>query len=93
MQEEDANHYQKRKSKDVKQIAYACIVGVPGHIAINCPNRPKHQVNQNSTMPKFNLVRPSENSLPSPIVSNNFINPTLSHSFEVLSQVEEELNK
>ena len=27
-QHEDKDHYQMRKSKDVKQIAYACIVGV-----------------------------------------------------------------
>jgi hypothetical protein len=67
--------------------------GGPGHIAINCPNRPKHQVNQISTIPKFNPVRPSENNLASPLVSNTLINPILSNSFEVLSQVEEELNE
>ena len=86
-QHEDEHRYQMRKSRDVEQIAYVCIVGVgPGHIAINCPNRPKCQVKQILTTPA------TSESTPTRISKNNLHSSTLSNRFEVLSQLEEELN-
>ena len=64
--------------------------GGPGHIAVNCPHRPRRQVNQivassDSTKPESISVRISD----SPDSTNI---PNLANKFDVLSQLEEELN-
>ena len=71
--------------------------GGPGHIVVNCPHRPKRQVNQivassNYIKPDSIAIFDSPNS-PSSINSPNSTNsPNLSNKFDVLSQLEEELN-
>jgi hypothetical protein len=67
----------------------------PGHIAINRHNRPQCQVNQIITKPESIPVRISENNLNSPIqLPNREDNSSsLSNRFEVLSQLEDELNE
>ena len=61
--------------------------GGPGHIVVNCPHRPRRQVNQitastnNTKLESISLgVYGSSNS------------PSLSNKFEILNQPEEELN-
>ena len=73
-----ADHYRKKKSSNVEQIDYA------GHIAANCPHRLRRQVNQltDSTKPESISLGMSDSSN----------SPSLSNKFEILSQLEEELN-
>ena len=59
----------------------------PGHIAVNCPHRPRRQVNQIAA--STNSTKPESISLG---VSDSPNSPSLSNKFEVLSQLEEELN-
>ena len=80
--------------------------GGPGHIAVNCPNRPKRQVNQiiactNSTKPEsvslgvsdsLNNTKTESTSLGMHESSNSTYSPNLVNKFDVLSQLEEELN-
>ena len=56
-----------------------------GHIAINCPHRPRRQVYQVSASTKLDLDSPNTSSNPS--------SPTPSNRFEVLSQLDEVLNE
>ena len=62
--------------------------GGPGHIAVNCPHKPRRQVNQvsaqdnpisSSAIPSSNLSRPSS--------------PCHKNTFDVLSQLEDVLNE
>ena len=59
--------------------------GGPGHIAINCPHRPRRQIYQVSANTKLDLDSPNTSSNPS--------SPTPSNRFEVLSQLDEVLNE
>ena len=61
--------------------------GGPGHIAVNCPHRPKRQVNQ--IIASTNITKPESISLG---VSDSSNSPSLSNKFEILNQLEEELN-
>ena len=68
--------------------------GGPGHIAVNCPHRPKRQANQivassNYIKPESIAIFDSPNNTNSPNSTNS---PNLSNKFDVLSQLEEELN-
>ena len=54
------------------------------HVAINCPHRPRRQVNEVSTITKVEAIPCG--------VSNNLGVPRLSNKFEVLSQLHDELN-
>ena len=58
---------------------------VPRHMAINCPYRPKHQASQVNASTNFDLD--------SPIATGNPSSPTPSNKFDVLSQLDEVLNK
>ena len=65
--------------------------GGPGHIEINCPNRPKSQVSQILITPESNPIRIFEKSFNSPTLpnrANNLHIPTLSNKFEVSSPLE-----
>ena len=62
--------------------------GGPSHIAVNCSHRPKRQVNQIVT--SSNYIKPESITIfDSPNSTNS---PNLSNKFDVLSQLEEELN-
>ena len=85
---------EEKQRRRANRLCLYC--GGPGHIAINCPNRPKRQVNQVLTTLESNPIRISENNLNSPTLpsrANNPHSPTVSNRFEVLSQLEEELNE
>ena len=84
---------EEKQRRRANRLCLYC--GGPGHIAINCPNRPKRQVNQIVTKPESNLVRISENNPNSPtqLPNREDNSPSLSNRFEVLSQLEEELNE
>ena len=62
--------------------------GRPGHIAVNCPHKPRRQVNQ---------VSAHENPVSSSIVTSNNISqshsPCHENRFDVLSQLEDVLNE
>ena len=77
---------QENQRRRANRLCLYC--GEPGHIAVNCPHRPRRQVNQivcssNCTKPKSIAIFDSPNS------SNS---PNLLNKFDVLSQLEEELN-
>ena len=61
--------------------------GGPGHIAVNSPHRPRRQLNQITI--RTNSTKPESISLGASDSSNS---PSLSNKFEILSQLEEELN-
>ena len=70
----------------------------PGHIAINCPHRPRRHVNQIVACTKPESILPSGvfDSVNSPLGVSDSINstnsPSISNKFEILSHLEEELN-
>jgi hypothetical protein len=72
--------------------------GGPGHIAINCPNRPRRQVNQilACTKPESTLHLRMSDSVNSPLGVSDSIDsansPSISNKFEILSHLDEELN-
>ena len=72
---------EEKQRRRANRLCLYC--GGPAHIAINFPKR---QVNQILTTPA------TSESTPTRISKNNLHSPTLSNRFEVLSQVEEELN-
>ena len=57
------------------------------YAAVNCPHRPRRQVNQITT--STNSIKPKSISLR---VFDSSNSPSLSNKFEILSQLEEELN-
>ena len=58
--------------------------GGPGHIVVNCPHRPRRQVNQ--IVASSNCAKPESIGIfDSP---NSTISPNLSKKFDVLSQLE-----
>ena len=67
-----------------------------GHIAINCPHRPRRQVNQivACTKPESILPLGVSDSVNSPLGVSDSINstnsPSISNKFEILSHLEEE---
>jgi hypothetical protein len=74
------------EQKERRQANRLCLYcGGPGHIAINCQHRPSCQVNQIIALdkPKSCFVETCSNDLSSPILTNKF---------QVLSQLEEEVN-
>ena len=89
-------------SKEEKQRRRAnrlCLYcGGPGHIAINCPHRPRRQVNQiiACTKPESILPLGVSDSVNSPLGVSDSINstnsPSISNKFEILSHLEEESN-
>ena len=75
---------EKQRSRENRLCLYC---GGLGHIAANCPNSPRRQVNQIAA--GTNSTKPKSISLG---VSDSPNNPILSNKFEVLSQIEEEVN-
>ena len=75
---------EKQRRKSNRLYLYC---GGLGHIAANCPHRPKRQVNQITA--STNSTKPESISLG---VSDSPNSPSLSNKFEILSQLEEELN-
>ena len=75
---------EKQRRRENRLCLYC---GGPGHIAVNCPHRPKRQVNQITA--STNSTKPESISLG---VSDSPNSPSLSNKFEILSQLEEELN-
>ena len=77
---------EEKQRRRANRLCLYC--GGPGHIAVNCPHRPRRQVNQivassDCTKPESILVGISDNST---------IIPNLANKFDVLSQLEEKLN-
>ena len=65
--------------------------GGPGHIAVNCPHRPRRQVNH--IVASSNCTKPESISVGIFDSPNSPNSPNISNKFEsVLSQLEEELN-
>ena len=64
--------------------------GGPGHNAINCPHRPRRQVNQ--IVASSNCTKPEPTSIGISDSPNSTNSPNLANKFDVLSQLEEELN-
>ena len=77
------------EEKQRRRANHLCLFcGGPGHIAIHCPHRPRHQVN-----PIFYDSKNESSVVEAPTSDSNVMNsPTLSNKFEVLSQLEEESN-
>ena len=74
--------------KQRRRAHHLCLYcGHPGHIVVNCPHKPRHQVNQESA---------HENPVSSSIVTSNNINkphsPCHENRFDVLSQLEDVKN-
>ena len=76
---------EEKQRRRANRLCLYC--GGPGHIAVNCPHRPKRQVNQITA--STNSPKPESISLG---MSDSPNNPSLSNKFEILSQLEEELN-
>ena len=95
---------EEKQRRRANRLCLYC--GGPGHIAVNCPHRPKRQVNQitactNSTKPESislgvpdSLNNTKTESIPLGMheSSNSTYSPNLINKFDVLSQIEEELN-
>ena len=95
---------EEKQQRRANRLCLYC--GGPGHIAVNYPHRPKRQVNQitactNSTKPESisrgvpdSLNNTKTESIPLSIheSSNSTYSPNLINTFDVLSQLEEELN-
>ena len=64
--------------------------GGPGHIAVNCPHRPRRQVNQ--IVASSNCTKPEPITIEISDSTNSTNSPDLANKFDVLSQLEEELN-
>jgi 6-phosphogluconolactonase/glucosamine-6-phosphate isomerase/deaminase len=76
---------EEKQRRRANRLCLYC--GGPGHIAMNCPHRPKRQVNQ--------ITASTNSSKPEPIslgMSDSPNSPSLSNKIEMLSQLEEELN-
>ena len=76
---------EEKQRRRANRLCLYC--GEPGHIAVNCPHRPKRQVNQITA--STNSTKPESSSLGMSDSPNSL---TLSNKFEILSQLEEELN-
>ena len=90
----DTTHHHGPLSKEEKQRRRAnrlCLYcGGPGHIAVNCPHRPRRQVNQ--IVASSNCTKPEPISVGISDSPNSTNSPDLANKFDVLSQLEEELN-
>ena len=76
----------KTKKQRRRRANCLCLYcGGLGHIATNCPHRPRRQVYQVSASTKLDLDSPNTSRNPS--------SPTSSNRFEVLSQPNEVLNE
>ena len=77
---------EEKQRRRANRLCLYC--GGPGHIAVTCPHRPKRQVNQ--IVATSNYIKPESIAIfDSPNSTNS---PNLSNKFDVLSQLEEELN-
>jgi 6-phosphogluconolactonase/glucosamine-6-phosphate isomerase/deaminase len=76
---------EEKQRRRANRLCLYC--GGPGHIAVNCPHCPKSQVNQITT--STNSSKPESISLG---MSDSPTSPSLSNKFEIISQLEEELN-
>ena len=87
---------EEKQRRRANRLCLYC--GGPGHIAINCPHRPRRQVNQivACTKPESILPLGVSDSVNSPLGVSDSINstnsPSISNKFEILSHLEEELN-
>jgi hypothetical protein len=74
---------EEKQRRRVNRLCLYC--GGPGHITINCPHRPRRQVNQITALdkPQSCSVETCSHDLSSPILANKF---------KLLSQLEEEVN-
>ena len=87
---------EEKQRRRANRLCLYC--GGPGHIAINCPHRPRRQVNQIVACTKPESIFPlgvsdsinSTNKVSDSIHSTN--SPSISNKFEILSQLDEELN-
>ena len=80
---------EEKQRHRANQLCLNC--GGLGYIAVNCPHRPRRQVNpivasSNCTKPESIGIFDSSNS------TNSTNSPNLWNKFDVLSQLEEELN-
>ena len=77
---------EEKKRRRANRLCLYC--GGPGHIVVNCPYRTRRQVNQ--IVASSNYIKPESITIfDSPNSTNS---PNLSNKFDVLSQLEEELN-
>jgi hypothetical protein len=76
------------EEKQLRRANRLCLYcGGPGHIAIHCLHKPRHQVHH------INCDNRNESSIVETMPTSESSNPPLSNKFEVLSQLEEESNK
>ena len=79
---------EEKQRRRTNRLCLYC--GGPGHIAINCPHRPRRQVNQ--IVASSNCTKPEPISVGISDSPNSTNSPNLTNRFDVLSQLEEELN-
>ena len=76
---------EEKQQRRANRLCLYC--GEPGHVAVNCPHRPRRQVNQIAA--STNSTKPESISLG---MSDSHNIPSLSNKFVVLSKLGEELN-
>ena len=79
---------EEKQRRRTNRLCLYC--GGPGHIAINCPHRPRRQVNQIVASSNCTKSEPISVGISDSPNSTNI--PDLANKFDVLSQLEEELN-
>ena len=87
---------EEKQRRRANRLCLYC--GGPRHIAINCPHRPRRQVNQIVACTKPESIFPLEvsdsinstNKVSDSIHSTN--SPSISNKFEILSHLQKELN-
>ena len=79
---------EEKQRRRANRLCLYC--GGPGHIAVNCPHRPRRQVNQ--IVASSDCTKPESISVGISDSPNSTNIPNLANKFDVLSQLEEELN-
>ena len=79
---------EEKQRRRANRLCLYC--GGPGHIAVNCPHRPRRQVNQ--IVASSDCTKPESISVGISDSPNSTNSPNLANKFDVLSQLEEELN-
>ena len=79
---------EEKQRRRANQLCLYC--GGPGHIAVNCPHRPRRQVNQ--IVASSNCIKSESISVGISDSPNSTNIPNLANKFDVLSQLEEDLN-
>ena len=79
---------EEKQQHRVNRLCLYC--GGPQYIAVNCPHRPRRQVNQ--IVASSNCTKPKSISVGISDSPNSTNSPNLVNKFDVLSQLEEELN-